>query len=340
VQMQSMSNTYEGFEFLVPQFWSGQAGVFYFLEKRWRKGWKASSAIRWDGAGHVIQKHEQPIYRNRRFTGEFEVRNPDIDRWMQNFSGSLGTSWKPNNRQEWRFHVGSSFRVPTAIELSMNGVHHGNFRHELGNATLDPERGWQADLSWTYQNKNIQINANAFASYYDRYIYLAPTGRFSPLPGAGAFWEYKQHDALFGGGELNVVYQPSPWLTLSQSGEYVQNQNLETGLPLPLTPPLLFRSRLELRLPKRYGQLHRAMAFVGYTWAADQNRTDRNERETPGYQLWDMGFSAGVTKNVTLIAGVQNLMDVAYFNHMSRYRLINLPEPGRNVYVKIILASK
>jgi iron complex outermembrane receptor protein len=76
--------------------------------------------------------------------------------------------------------------------------------------------------------------------------------------------------------------------------------------------------------------------FIGldWRWVATQTRVDRNEEPTPAYQLLNVqvggNFKAGKQQlEVRLMA--QNLLNVRYFNHLSRYRLLNLPEPGRNI---------
>lgn len=74
--------------------------------------------------------------------------------------------------------------------------------------------------------------------------------------------------------------------------------------------------------------------YLEYRQVAAQNRVDRNERSTGGYGL----FQAGLGWEISLgsrpwkfqISG-QNLLDTYYFNHLSRYRLLNLPEQGRNI---------
>ena len=63
------------------------------------------------------------------------------------------------------------------------------------------------------------------------------------------------------------------------------------------------------------------------------------EKPTDGY--WTLNLSAGkrfplkgsTTLNVALHA--DNLLDRRYYDHTSYYRLIDVPEPGRNVALKV-----
>ena len=336
--IQHMVNEKSGFEFLLPDFTTTQGGAFYFHEYKYRPNLIVNAGIRLDGARHDIQEHLQPIYRRLEPTGTFDQRNPDIDRSLLNFSGAGGLSWIINSANNLKFNFGTSYRIPTAIELASNGVHHGNFRHEMGNANLDSERSYQADISYAYRQKDFHLVFSPFASYYDGFIYLAPTGRFSTLPASSMLWEYRQNNAVFAGGELKTEYAILPGLLISAAAEYVWNYNLDTNLPLPLTPPFSLISRLEYgkKLP---GKLLESFYVFGEARVVSaQNRVDRNERRTEGYTLFESGFGLDLRIHQQLIrfnVTGQNLSDEYYFNHLSRYRLLNLPEQGRNINFSI-----
>jgi iron complex outermembrane receptor protein len=73
-------------------------------------------------------------------------------------------------------------------------------------------------------------------------------------------------------------------------------------------------------------------------YSAAQNRVDRNEDPTEGYALLVAFVSAKFKiRSLPLEAlfRVDNLLDTKYTNHLSRYKLINLPEQGRNFTVTI-----
>lgn len=339
VQLQYMTHDYEGFEFLIPSYQSLLAGVFSFHEYRWKENLIVNAGIRYDGALHDINRHLQPEFN--RFgepTGTFDERNPYTYRTFGNTSGSLGLSWVVDDVFNVKLNLGSSYRIPTAVELSINGVHHGNFRHELGNADLLGERGYQADLNLSLKKKRFFASVTPFVSLYDRYIYLAPTGTFSTLPGSGTLWEYRQNNAFFTGIESMLNVEVVRGLEAAVGVEYVYNQNLDSRLPLPLTPPMSVLSSLEYQKELDKKWIKSWYASVDVRWAADQNRTDRNERATEGYVL--LGASLGAEfmlgkQPIILRLRGHNLTDAFYLNHLSRYRLLNLPEQGRNISVQL-----
>ncbi len=333
-QFQHMQNNQTGFEFLLPNFTSVQGGFFYFQEYRHTDNFILNAGFRLDGAQHDILEHLQPIYRRLRPTGEFEQRNPDINRSFFNYSASTGFSWITNEYINLKFNLGTAFRIPTPIELSTNGIHHGNFRHEMGNPDLDSERSFQGDLNFTYAKNKFLFSISPFYSYYQGYIYLAPSGRFSQLPGSSMIWEYRQNNAIFTGGEIKTQYSPIRRLSLSLAGEYVYNLNLDTQLPLPLTPPASALFGIAYDIPKIGSHLRNLYVFFETRVTATQDRVDRNERITEGYTLLEAGLgwqlNLGRQPLMLQVSG-QNLTNAFYFNHLSRYRLLNLPEQGRNI---------
>lgn len=335
-----MENQKDGFEFLLPVFNSLQTDLFHYQSFSLAPRWNINAGIRYDIGSHAIQRHLQPVYDRGTLlpTGEFDERTPEFDRNFDNFSGAAGVTFKANVQNHLKLNLGNSFRFPTAIELSSNGVHHGNFRHELGDANLGIERGYQADVTYLHQSRRFFFEVAAFYGYYTNYIYLAPTGRFSPLASGGTLWEYRQDDALFNGFELTARYELPFGLKVDLAADFVQNLNLNSRLPLPLTPPPSVTGSLEYAVLPNSKVLEDSYVFVSGRYNFEQNRTDRNERTTPDSFLLDagLGFHANLfEKELQFRLSANNLLNTAYFNHISRYRLLNLPEQGRNIMLSV-----
>jgi iron complex outermembrane receptor protein len=129
----------------------------------------------------------------------------------------------------------------------------------------------------------------------------------------------------------------------------VWNYNLETGLPLPFTPPGSILSEVRLRVEKLW-VFHDAYMFVNDHYVFAQNRVDRNEPQTPDYNLINVGLGFDVklsekekfVSSLQIRFSVQNIADQRYLNHLSRYRWINVPEQGRNfvITLKVPISTK
>ena len=344
LQGQRQQNLRDGFEFLLPEFTSSSLGAFVFEEFSFNNKVTTNAGLRFDYANRLIDSFTEPIYSDESTIDRYYQRNADIATDFFNWSGALGLSYYPSRAFNAKWNLGTSFKVPTAAELSMNGIHHGTFRHEVGDSTLTSERGLQADMSLSYQRSNVSLIVNPFISQFKDFIYLAPTSQFSSsldpdaFPEGGQVFQYRQNDAFFAGGEVAAEYHPVEALHLRLAYEYVYNYNLDTRLPLPFTPPASVYSELEYEISPVVSWIDGVNIGINYKSVMDQNRVDRNERTTPGYHLW--GFNLGTqlafdSFKADLLFAVQNLTNTRYFNHLSRYRLLNLPEQGRNFVISL-----
>ncbi len=344
VQGQQQQNLRDGFEFLLPEFTSSSLGAFIFEELSFNNKVTTNAGLRFDYANRLIDSYSEPIYSDESTIDRYYQRNADIGSNFFNWSGALGLSYYPSRAFNAKLNLGTSFKVPTAAELSMNGIHHGTFRHEVGDSTLTSERGLQADMSLSYQKSNISLILNPFISRFRDFIYLAPTSKFSnsldqdAFPEGGQVFQYRQNDAFFAGGEFAAEYHPVEELHLRVAYEYVYNYNLDTKLPLPFTPPASIYTELEYEITPSIDWMDGINIGINYKNVMDQTRVDRNERTTPGYHL--LGLNIGTQWSVNrfkadLLFAFQNLTDTRYFNHLSRYRLLNLPEQGRNFIISL-----
>jgi len=325
-----------GYEFLLTNFERAGAGLFIFQNRHINPLLTVSGGLRIDYGWTHIHAHNQTNYNNGVAVGESE-RVAENTREFLNWSGAIGLSKYFNHALNLKLNLGKSFRIPTTQELSVNGVHHGSFRHEKGDATLNPEQAIQFDAGLNYESKSWFIAVSPFLNYFQNYIYLRPTAQFSPLPEAGQIFQYTQAEALMSGGELSIEYHPIKALHLETGLEYVYAQNLKEKLPLPFIPPFQVKSAVEWE--GNWRAFKDAYVRLAWNWANAQERTDRNERTTPGYNLvnFGCGTSYQVTKNYALSfsLNVRNVFNVAYYNHLSRWRYLNLPEPGRNVNLQL-----
>ncbi|MCV9385874.1 TonB-dependent receptor [Reichenbachiella ulvae] len=344
IQGQYQVNQVKGFEHLIPDYKSSAIGAYLYEEHSWWEHMTLTGGLRIDYANRNISSFRQPIVDADQNVIRYYERNPEVDRNFGNYSAAIGLSYYPSSSFNAKLNIGSSYKVPSANELSINGIHHGTFRHELGDADLESERGWQGDLSLSYQKSNLSLVVTPFASYFTNFIYLSPSPQFSTSLDEDAFFEstqvfqYKQHDAFFAGSEVTLEFHPIDQLHWQTAFEYIYNYNLETYLPLPLTPPASLFSELDYEW--EFGSKGMKDLEIGLNakWVWDQNRVDRNERVTEGYFVLGAtlgtGFRLG-NQEVNLFLSASNLLDQTYMNHLSRYRLLNLPEQGRNFSVSL-----
>lgn len=332
INWQHQSNRRGGFAFLLPDFHTQTAGLYHIRENRPTEHLMLNGGLRLDWARNETQPYTQYIYTSQGERTD-SLTAPTLRRDYFNFSASAGAAAELGERWELKANLSKSFRVPYPSELVSNGIHHGTFRHEQGDPRLRSEHGYQLEGGIRGGGGRWQLEVNAYFHYFDNFIYLAPSARFSALPEAGLLWTYRQDDAIFTGAE--ALLSTSHWrdqLQLEVGGEYLYNRNLVSALPLPFTPPARawLHKTLQFRLSPALPEIRWTTRIEG---TAPQNRVDRNEKPTPGYLLVNTGIGGKLKwgkQSLQWQIQALNLFDTSYLNHLSRYRLLNLPEQGRN----------
>lgn len=340
------ANTIGGYNFLLPEFKRTTFGVFAIEQLQISEKFKLIGGVRADWGYIEIKGYKDTILedyltRMNIYTPSeilfYSTRSKQLSRWLIDFSGSVGGVYTPDNQQTIKVNLGRSFRLPAANELASNGVHHGTFRHELGDTSLNSEIGYQFDISYTYETSRIYFSVNPFVNWFSNYIFLEPSGEWSVLPHAGQIYRYKQAKAFMGGGELSANYEFINDFTLETGIEYVYMQNLADGYPIPFSPPASILSGLTWHLHNEGNPLDTHFKLE-HRYTTRQTRIARNEDETSDYSLFDFNLLSSYSFKSSKIEAnfqVQNIFDTRYYNHLSYYRKLNIPEVGRNLQLTL-----
>lgn len=225
--------------------------------------------------------------------------------------------------------------------MAANGINYHRFSYEVGNADLSPEVSYQLDAGVEYHSNRFAIGTSPFLNYFSNYFFLNPTSEHNRTYGAGnQVFCYTQTEVLRYGGELHAHYDLSSSLQLGLIGEYIYAEQLsgeKKGFTLPFLPPA--SAIINLKYQKsRIVFLDAPYVSIDYRIAASQKHIVPPEEATDGFQLVNLslGGSARIANQpLNISTRVQNLFNTKYFNHASFYRLINVPELGRNFVVNI-----
>ena len=336
--IQHQDNETGGFDYFLPPFRTLRAGVYGYRDFKWSELLRLKAGLRLDYGHNESDEAGRDVWNT---SGDVigQLSSKATDRHFFNYAASLGfiKKFKDNDQLELFGHLGKSFRIPYPVETSSNGVHHGSFRHEIGRPDLDAEHGYQLDIGFRYFSEKALVSLSPFFNYFNDYIYLRPSPEFSPLPDAGQLYRYEQHNAIFSGFEVEWEYQLFPAIKWAQSFESVWSYNLDTRLALPFTPPHSLLSKISYQQLWSGPQI-KFSADISHRWVAEQNRVDRNELTTPSYHMLDAGLRLGFQNwlgGVSISLMAHNILDTKYFNHLSRYRQLGIPEQGRNFVVRL-----
>ncbi len=326
----SVQNRIGGWAFIFPGYHSQNIGLFSLIDVQLRPGHLLQAGLRLDGSALYIAG-----YRDW-FTSPgsvFVQRAHDLSRRYLSLSWSGGYSLT-KGRWSLKANTGKSFRLPTAAELGANGVNYHQFRFEQGNAQLRPESSYQFDLSAEWRNARLAVEVSPFVAWSPNYIYLNPTAEHDYLYGNGnQKYVYTQAKVLRAGGELHLHYGLSETLVAGMMLETLYSRQLsgpKKGFGMPLSPPASGLINLNWS-PKTAFPLELAADLV---LTSAQKRIVPPEAPTTGWYTINLRANALIhflNQPLELSVQLNNLSNNIYFNHLSYYRRINLPEAGRNV---------
>ena len=241
-------------------------------------------------------------------------------------SGSLGALAQLTTRFTVGASVARAFRTPSVNELYSEGPHLAAYAFEVGNPSLETERGTGIDLFARLTGDRLNAEIAWFHNAIADYVFPLETGELSRvrLP----IFQFQGEDAVLTGFETAFEWAPVGDLTVEAVASYVQGRIEATDEPLPLIPPLQGRF---------------AVGYAPRNWfveaetrvAARQDRTGAFETPTDGYAVFDLSAGLRITVmgrlNVITVRG-ENLGNTVYRNHLSRVKEI-MPEAGRSITV-------
>jgi iron complex outermembrane receptor protein len=339
-------NGQDGFEFLIPSYVNWNQALFYIGRKAYGH-WTISYGGRIDYQKWQIQESQYEFYYRYDYLGVVR-RNPDLERGFFNYSASIGAVRHFSKHEELRFNLARSFRSPNISELASNGVHHGTFRFERGNADLKAETGLQFDLGYHREGVRSHGSIQTYLNHFGNYIYLQPSGRFAslefegqlyPYPEPGQVFEYRQAPVLHYGGEAEWHFKWTSWLSWHSNAEYTWLTQTNNGAVLPFIPPASLKNHLEAQFHIRQMDSLKIRVEAGHLYYAPRNRMSINEPDVPEAHLFEGSLELLYEhKRSQWRLGISgnNLLNRLYYNNMSRYRWVNLPEAGRNVQIYLL----
>jgi outer membrane receptor protein involved in Fe transport len=301
------------------------------------------------------------------------VSFPGPGNYERNFAmwaGFLSGEYKLNSNLTALGNFGIAQRPPTLTELYAMGpfisILQNGLNSVLGNPNLTPEQVWQLDIALKADYGKFRGGVNGFYAWIHDYITLETLGPSLPAPPGSpptveAFFSrtgginvrfVNTELATLAGAELYGEYDVTDWLTPFATLTYVEGRdhtrdhrgNPSTGFPttdpeepLPGIAPL--EARLGLRVHEARTNPRWAVEFTARV-VDEQDRFAESLGEvgTPGFLVFDLRSYWQVNKNLLLTAGVENLGDKNYQEHLDlrtgtgALGRFGVFQPGTNFY--------
>ncbi|HET56629.1 MAG TPA: TonB-dependent receptor [Ignavibacteria bacterium] len=249
-------------------------------------------------------------------------KNEDDDK---SWSANIGLLYKTTKNIDFTLNLARAFRSPTLEEryqyIDLGGVIY------LGNPNLEPEKSYSLDLGIRYWSDIASIKGNVF---YNTFTDLVAD-------------QYDINDSLYRtqnigeaelyGFELSAEVNPYKKIAMYANTSYVRGKDIGNSTDLAEIPPLNGVIGIKSPISNLFN------IDVNLRYSAEQNKVALGEKTSAGYgvvNLYANSFPINIgIIDIQLFAGIENIFDKAYRNHLSTFRGLVALEPGRNIFAKI-----
>lgn len=265
----------------------------------------------------------------------------DLDATETNVSGALTISHRLESDWTVAAGAGSVVRTADALERYSDRVPASKSQTSaefLGNPDLAPERATQADLWLDGAVGSASVGVSVFARRMSDYITVAPTNIQKLLPlSPDVVFRYVNGEATFYGAEGSLSVPIGDNLSGAFSAGWIKGEDETLSEPALGVAPWKMDTSLRYEWPQRRFFGEATLHVVG-----DQDRvaTTRGERPTDGNTTIDVRLGWSPRGTVSVLAGVNNLLDEAFVNHLNASNPFTnpprrIPEPGRVVFLTL-----
>jgi iron complex outermembrane recepter protein len=266
----------------------------------------------------------------------FLVLYPKVDRTDLNPSLSAGISRQWTSAWFTGFWIGRGVRSANITERYINSLPIGKDPYEMiGNPNLKPEANNQTDFMVSFKNENSLFEFSTYYSIVGNYISSFINPDIAPKFGAPGVRQYANIDrAHLHGFELSWYHEWFPKLNNQLKLAYTYGQNKTAGTPLPEICPFNIRYNVEGRF---YGNRIMPYFNLRHSFKQDRIANDFGEKTTPAFTLIDIGLKLIFFKNFQSLIAIDNLFNIEYREHLSRFITPTQPlnSVGRSLIINV-----
>jgi iron complex outermembrane receptor protein len=207
---------------------------------------------------------------------------------------------------------------------------------------IKPEKTTQLDFGIQYRDERMEAWASGYVGQIRDYILFDYRTGMMGMSTSQA----QNIDARIMGGELGAAYKLSENWKADASLAYAWGKNSSDGKALPQMPPLESRLGLTYSQDKwSTGALWRLVAAQNRIAENQGNVVGKDYEKSAGFGVFSLNGAYKVNNNLKLSAGVDNLFDKAYAEHLNLagnagfgYPASDpqpVSEPGRTFWTKV-----
>ncbi len=228
---------------------------------------------------------------------------------------------------------------------STAGLADGN--NYIGDVNLDAETAYQLELGFDWHTARASFAPHIFYHRINDFIQGTPSSNAAAnmlsgmmAPSKPAPLQFSNVEAKLYGLDANWSFAITPIWQLDGVISYVRGERRDTSDNLYRIAPFTARTMLS------YVQTNWTIGVEAETVSAQNNvSTENHEKKTAGYAVFNLSANYQPAQNIIITAGVNNLFDREYENHLGGYNRISdnpdiaqgdrLPGLGRSAYVGV-----
>ena len=320
--------------------------------------WNLETGIRYtrvemdaDSVGTSMSMMQNMMGANAR-TLQNNFNNSDREQNENLFDIVLNSSYPLSSQLDLISGLARKERAPSYQERylwipleSTAGLADGN--NYIGNIELDPETAYQAELGIDWHTPKAAFSPRMFYHHINDYIQGTPStntaaNMLSAMMGNPNPLQFDNVDAKLYGIDANWLVALNTQWQLDGTVSYVRGKRRDTSDNLYRIAPLTARTMLS------YIKTEWSVGVEAVTISAQNDvSSENNETESSGYAFFNLLGNYQATRELTLSAGVNNVFDREYQDHLGGYNRIKdnpdiapgerLPGLGRSAYVSVNL---
>jgi iron complex outermembrane receptor protein len=341
-------------DYEIPNYTNFEIGGYAIVEKNF-KNLTLSGGLRFDRTDFVGDPMSLNDAGNIVPTGTpgSTVQFSAFNNTYSGLSGSIGASYRLPENNYVKLNVSKSYRAPAINELTSNGLNIGSNLVQVGNRNLKAEQGYQIDLAYGYDGKDVSVEADGFYNHISNFIFA---NRTDSLSGGFPIYQYlSTNTAIITGvsGFLNIHPAAAKWLEIDNGFTYIYSHipnETDSTKHLPYIPAPHLNSEVKLRLGDRHNSILKGTYLkfgLQHDWAQN-NVYSAFYTELPSaqYTLFNAGAGTNFVNPKTgrticsLYINCTNLTNVAYADHLNlaQYFLayngtpVTVTKPSQGIY--------
>ena len=300
----TQGNVFRGIRYLVPNFRNYSGGAFGI--ERWSKNALTLEAgVRYDYRWLRVYRINNTTLQTYHNTSTYE-----------NVTGTIGASWRANEKLSFTTNIGSAWRAPSVNELYIDGIHLSAASYEKGDSSLRPERSYNFTVSGKYEDDRFFAEVVLYDNLINNFIYAKPAlTPITLISGTYPLFNYTQVNADLKGLDAELRYKLLSFLSLDSKISLVRGWNRSIHNWLIFMPADRFDNSIRVDLGRWY-------CSTGLLTVLKQTRTPPKSDYVPppgGYTLLNASVGVTLSKWNIDLAGY-NITNVAYRDYLNKFR--------------------